>query len=71
MTTIKMSFTIPPEMAEAVKNKSKETSVPVSAAIQRLLAHWLLTGELPPTSELEAVARQATSKKEGKPSGRK
>lgn len=71
MTRVKVNISLPPGLAEAVKLKSEETSVPLSSAIQRLLSHWVLTGELPPVSELQAITGRAgqpsTPKGERKP----
>lgn len=47
MVTKKVTITLPVELAEAARARSVDTGVPVSAAIQRLLAEWVVTGELP------------------------
>ena len=51
-TTKQVMISMPPKLAEAVRRKSEETGVPLSTAIQRLLAEWVITGELPPLREL-------------------
>jgi hypothetical protein len=71
MTREKVTVSMPPELAEAVRRKSEETSVPLSAAIQRLLAHWIIAGELPPVSELQTVIAQSESVQTGETKGEK
>ncbi len=63
MVAKKITITLPAELAEAARAKSDETGVPVSTAIQRFLAEWVITGELP-----RPQAQPATS---GKTTGRK
>ena len=48
MTHIRVTISLPPDLAEAAKRKSEETGVPVSTAVQRWLRYWVATGELPP-----------------------
>jgi len=57
MTRVRINVTLPPDVAEAARRKSKETGVPLSAAIQRLLARWIETGELPPPAQVQGARR--------------
>ena len=50
MTHIRVTISLPPDLAEAARRKSEETGVPVSTAVQRWLRYWVATGELPPAS---------------------
>jgi antitoxin component of RelBE/YafQ-DinJ toxin-antitoxin module len=51
MTKTRISATIDPDIEKAARKKSKETGVPVSTAIERLLAWWIETGELPANTD--------------------
>lgn len=64
LVTKKVTITLPIELSDAARDKSHETGIPVSTAIQRLLAGWIETGELPPAQPiaLPAVAKKATKK---------
>jgi len=69
MTRVKKNISLPPKLEEAAQRKSQETSVPLSAAIQRLLAHWILTGELPPATELQTVIGEGSAQDDGAQKG--
>lgn len=63
MVTKKVTITLPVELAEAARNRSDETGVPVSAAIQRLLAEWVAGGELPKPQAQPATSGKAAARK--------
>jgi len=65
LTSERINITLTQELAEAARRKSKETGVPVSAAIERLLRNWVLTGELPSLQDLPEEKTSSESAKGG------
>lgn len=63
MVSKRIAVSLPEELAEAAREKSLETGVPVSAAIQRLLAEWVAGGELPKPQAQPATSGKATARK--------
>lgn len=48
MTREKVAMSLQTELVAAAREKSRETGIPVSQIVQRALANWVETGEVPP-----------------------
>jgi len=48
MTREKVALSLQTELVAEAREKSRETGIPVSQIVQRALANWVETGEVPP-----------------------
>lgn len=57
MTRARITLSIPPELAAAVRRKSAESGLAISFVVQRALAHWIATGEIAPVSPITSKGK--------------